>query len=189
MLPNATVTDVNLETNPDLYFALRGGGSNFGIVTSFDFETHEHDLLWGGTDVNFVRGLTQNRLALGIPETYDWSLHSALHSALRFVAGVVRSTADMFGYGTLPQSLVDGFVGLSKDTQMDAGAHGFLFFSWMPPAKSYLIGSTFAYNQPVERPSALGGLVNISNVFNTRKLRKMSDFAQEVEGLIEPGLR
>ncbi|BCR83307.1 uncharacterized protein ACHE_10709S [Aspergillus chevalieri] len=35
VLPNATVATVNEHTNPDLYFALRGGMNNFGIVTHF----------------------------------------------------------------------------------------------------------------------------------------------------------
>lgn len=35
MLPNSTVVNVNEQVNPDLYFALRGGGNNFGIITNF----------------------------------------------------------------------------------------------------------------------------------------------------------
>lgn len=35
VLPNSTIVDVNEQVNPDLYFALRGGGNNFGIVTNF----------------------------------------------------------------------------------------------------------------------------------------------------------
>lgn len=35
MLPNATVVNVTYESEPDLYFALRGGANNFGIVTHF----------------------------------------------------------------------------------------------------------------------------------------------------------
>lgn len=35
MLPNSSIVNVNEQVNPDLYFALRGGGNNFGIVTNF----------------------------------------------------------------------------------------------------------------------------------------------------------
>jgi len=35
VLPNSTIVYVNEQLNPELYFALRGGGNNFGIVTNF----------------------------------------------------------------------------------------------------------------------------------------------------------
>lgn len=35
VLPNSTVVNVTYESEPDLYYALRGGVNNFGIVTYF----------------------------------------------------------------------------------------------------------------------------------------------------------
>ncbi|PYI28057.1 hypothetical protein BP00DRAFT_403651 [Aspergillus indologenus CBS 114.80] len=40
LLADGRVVDANAHENPDLYRALKGGGTNFGIVTRFDLETH-----------------------------------------------------------------------------------------------------------------------------------------------------
>jgi FAD/FMN-containing dehydrogenase len=36
------------ETNPDVFWAIRGGGGNFGVVTRFQFRLHEVDSVVGG---------------------------------------------------------------------------------------------------------------------------------------------
>ncbi|KAK4552246.1 hypothetical protein LTR86_010600 [Recurvomyces mirabilis] len=43
-----SIRDVNLTSYPDLYWALRGGGNNFGIVTRLDLETFPQGGMWGG---------------------------------------------------------------------------------------------------------------------------------------------
>ncbi len=39
---------VNTETHPDLFWAIRGGGGNFGVATRFQFQLHEVDTIMGG---------------------------------------------------------------------------------------------------------------------------------------------
>ncbi|KAI9437957.1 hypothetical protein H4582DRAFT_1951667 [Lactarius indigo] len=48
VLPNGTVTTVTAEDH-DLWFALRGGGNNFGIVTKFTLQSYSQGQVWGGT--------------------------------------------------------------------------------------------------------------------------------------------
>src|SRR5204863_8916318 len=40
--------DVDEESHPDLFRALRGGGGNFGVVTRLRFRLHEIDEIVGG---------------------------------------------------------------------------------------------------------------------------------------------
>jgi FAD/FMN-containing dehydrogenase len=42
------IRHVNEETHPDLFWAIRGGGGNFGVVTHFKFRLHEVGTIVGG---------------------------------------------------------------------------------------------------------------------------------------------
>ncbi|KAN0115751.1 FAD-binding domain containing protein [Russula decolorans] len=47
VLPNGTITNVTSK-DEDLWFGLRGGMNNFGIVTKFILESHPQTDVWGG---------------------------------------------------------------------------------------------------------------------------------------------
>lgn len=48
VLASGRIVNANKSTNADLFTALKGGNSNFGIVTRYDMETFENEDLWGG---------------------------------------------------------------------------------------------------------------------------------------------
>ncbi|KAI7220162.1 hypothetical protein KC333_g2543 [Hortaea werneckii] len=44
------ILDVNYDSQfDDLYYALRGGGNNFGVITRFDLYTYPQGMMWGGS--------------------------------------------------------------------------------------------------------------------------------------------
>ena len=48
VLADGSYVTVNAEQNTDLFWAIRGGGGNFGIVTSFKFQAHDVKNVFGG---------------------------------------------------------------------------------------------------------------------------------------------
>jgi FAD/FMN-containing dehydrogenase len=45
---NGELLHIDADTHPDLFWAVRGGGGNFGVVTRFKFRLHEVDAIVGG---------------------------------------------------------------------------------------------------------------------------------------------
>ncbi len=48
VLASGEIVRANADEHPDLYWAIRGGGGNFGVVTSFLFRLHEIGTIVGG---------------------------------------------------------------------------------------------------------------------------------------------
>ncbi|KAI2607915.1 putative FAD-binding oxidoreductase [Hypoxylon sp. NC1633] len=48
---SGAVVNANAKSNPDLFWALKGGANNFGIVTKFTLKTYDIHDVWGGIRV------------------------------------------------------------------------------------------------------------------------------------------
>ncbi|KAF3395766.1 Bifunctional solanapyrone synthase [Penicillium rolfsii] len=79
VLADGSIIDVNITSFPDLYWALRGGGSNFAIVTRFDMYTHPQQMMWGGVrnyTIDQIDSILDAYVAFGVqsstnPSTYQ----------------------------------------------------------------------------------------------------------------------
>jgi FAD/FMN-containing dehydrogenase len=59
VLATGAVVTASEDTDPDLFWALRGGGGNFGVVTSFEFRTHPAASVLGGVVLHALEAAPQ----------------------------------------------------------------------------------------------------------------------------------
>lgn len=61
MLASGEIVYASNQTNPDLFQVLKGGTSNFGVVTRYDLQTFPAPGLWGGV-VTYSNSTTEQQL-------------------------------------------------------------------------------------------------------------------------------
>ena len=74
VLSSGQLVNANATSNADLFFALKGGGNNFGVVTRIDIKTFQQGLLWGGQIIypsSTVRSQIQAFVDLDNDPNYD----------------------------------------------------------------------------------------------------------------------
>ncbi|KAI9069033.1 FAD-binding domain-containing protein [Trametes sanguinea] len=118
VLPNGTVTAVTQESYPDLFWGLKGGFNNFGIVTKFNLTTHPQTEVWGGlititedqldkvnaATVKFAQTVTDPKAQV-LP-TYNFLLGAPGVSLLLF-----------YDYPTPPEGIFDDFLAIPHFTK------------------------------------------------------------------------
>jgi hypothetical protein len=80
VLADGNFVTVNKDQNTDLFWAIRGGGGNFGIVTSFKFQAHPVKNIYGGPTLWPIEQ-TEEMMAW-----YDGFIHNAPDELNGFIA-------------------------------------------------------------------------------------------------------
>ncbi|KAI0773004.1 FAD-binding domain-containing protein [Trametes elegans] len=136
VLPNGTIAAVNQDSHPDLFWGLKGGFNNFGIITKFNLTTHAQTEVWGGmitftkdqlekvnaATVKFSQQTTDPRAAV-LP-TYNFVLGGPGVSLLLF-----------YDYPTAPEGLFDDYLAIPHFTK-DVKTRSFLDLVKVAPANA-----------------------------------------------------
>jgi len=83
VLADGSFVTVNKNKHTDLFWAIRGGGGNFGIVTSFEFQAHPVETVFGGPTLWPIEKVGE------IMEWYHDFIHNAPDELNGFIATLV----------------------------------------------------------------------------------------------------
>ncbi|KAK0184507.1 hypothetical protein F5146DRAFT_1170401 [Armillaria mellea] len=124
--PNATVVTVTEESDPDLFFSLKGGFNNYGIVTRFTLKAYPQGPVWGGVvSYNSTYISAFNAAAVKFcSEVTDPK--AAMVMTYIYAGGQVSLSGIMFYDGpTPPDGIFDNFLAIPASTQ-DCTTRSFL---------------------------------------------------------------
>ena len=122
VLANGTIVNANLQQNPDLFKALKGGSNNFGIVTKFDLITFEQGQMWGGFVIYPPQTVEQQVQALqGFTQASGDGVdpYAAVINSYIFKADGLAFIANYYTY-TKPQAnpaILTNFTAIQPQTQ------------------------------------------------------------------------
>ncbi|KAK9490787.1 FAD binding domain-containing protein [Lipomyces doorenjongii] len=102
VLASGHVVNVNPNSYTDLYWALRGGGNNFGIVTRVALSKHSQGSLWSGSLI-----YTPDKTDLLIEAFYNYGINAVTDpkSALIFSWGYAEGTFNFTGISALENTM------------------------------------------------------------------------------------
>ncbi|KII86811.1 hypothetical protein PLICRDRAFT_30995 [Plicaturopsis crispa FD-325 SS-3] len=119
--PSGNVSTITADSDPDLFFALKGGFNNFGIVTKFTLKTFPQTKVWGGL-VTFGEAVLDKVSAATVAfGTNVTDPKAAIITACNFAVGEPGVAQLLFYDGPEPPSgIYDDFLAIpyvSKNVQ------------------------------------------------------------------------
>ncbi|KAG1854013.1 FAD-binding domain-containing protein [Suillus subluteus] len=113
VMPNGTVVNITDSTNPDLFFALRGGFNNFGIVTTVTVNTHPQSHVWGGLITYAEDQWDAASAAIANYSANVTDPKASIYNAYNYVSGVaVMANMLFYDAPTRPEGIFDEFLSI-----------------------------------------------------------------------------
>ncbi|CZR59926.1 related to 6-HYDROXY-D-NICOTINE OXIDASE [Phialocephala subalpina] len=188
VLANGTLTNINQASSPDLYWALRGGGNNFGIVTNFDLDIHPQGPVWGGQNFWLIDPASissrYSRLNITLP-SFTFSLSSIKNAAL---AGVTKLACKL-GYCLTSQQAFRAFRDVVLAEQNDVYAQMWMSYCYVHQIDQFLFGAALVYSRPEEWPPVFQHYKQMKSLYSTAKIQNFTSVFKEVADMNQIGYR
>lgn len=193
VLANGTLTNINQASAPDLYWALRGGGNNFGLVTRFHLETFPQSLAWGSF-MNVLPLLPSYLTSLlsTFPSTSSTSPSKSLSLFTRLTHSAAQTLLSLvcrLGYCTTPEPVLRAFTNYALAEPGDPNSQLLLSFFRNPHTGAYFFNYGPIYSKPEPYPQVFEEFSKLPAVYYSRRIRSLSSIAAEIDSLCPVGLR
>lgn len=118
VLANASVISVTESSYPDLFMALKGGGNNYGIVTSYLLQAYPIGDVWGGNLIFDATSEVSTKILAAVrdfTENYDDDKAGIIVTAERTLATLVDIWVIFLYYNgpERPEGVFDKFFDIS----------------------------------------------------------------------------
>jgi hypothetical protein len=189
VLANGSIANINQKSSSDLFWALRGGGNNFGIVTRFDLETYPQGQLWGGLNFHLMShkdvSARKAQLNLKPTSTSQFSVQSLVDNAV----GLVWRVACKLGYCLPADRFFETFQNSSLALENDPYAHILIGFVYAADVNLYLAVGMINYTKEHGGPEAFKDFSKFPKFYSSLRTGSLKEFTLEDTKFNPPGYR
>ncbi|KAF5326342.1 hypothetical protein D9611_000612 [Ephemerocybe angulata] len=150
--PNGQVVGVTQNSDSGLFFALKGAGNNFGIVTKFTLKTVPQGPIWGGI-VTYMdpTSLAAINLATSKFSTQSTDPKAAMLSTTAYYQGMPLTSVQLFYDGPNPPAgIFDDFLS-TPSVQSDVGTRSYLSFYKQSPSNDTYGMRNYFHTVPIAK--------------------------------------
>lgn len=188
-MANGSMANINYDSHPDLFWALRGGGPNFGIVTRFDLETYRQGPVWGGNVFYAFSDSAERRARFKNLHVQSPPLFSLL-TVTQTLGRLGARLACVFGKCTTTYKFMQVMVDMAtKGEAHDPYMHLYMSVAYMPKIDLLAGGSCLVHTEPVANPPAFEEMATLKAVSDATKVRNLTDLMVEIDYWNVPNLR
>jgi hypothetical protein len=188
-MANGSIANVNYDSHPDLFWALRGGGPNFGIVTRFDLETYRQGPIWGGNVFYAFTDMSERLARFKHLDLRRPPLFSLL-TLTQMLGRLGGRLACLFGKCTSVSKFFEVMVTMATKGEADVPyMHLYMSFAYMPKIDLLAGSSCLVHTEAVANPPAFAEFESLTPANDGTKVRNLTELMVEIDYWNTPGLR